>query len=131
MSDYVGQQLGSYTLTTRLGDGGFAEMYLGEHLYLDNNKAAIKILKGAFAEQDIKNFQEEAKLIHRLQHPHIVAIKDFNVATINGQKIPFLVMEYAPSGSLRTQHRRGTILPLPTILAYVKPIAAALQYAHD
>ncbi|HEY6284199.1 MAG TPA: serine/threonine-protein kinase, partial [Ktedonobacteraceae bacterium] len=131
MSDYVGQQLGGYTLTKKLGDGGFADVYLGEHIYLDNKKAAIKVLKGTFADQDIKKFHEEAQIIHRLQHPHIVRVIDFNVTSLNGQQGPFLVMEHAPHGSLREQHQRGTKLPLATIISYVKPIATALQYAHD
>ena len=40
MSDRIGQQLGNYRLTQLLGQGGFADVYLGEHLYL-NTKAAI------------------------------------------------------------------------------------------
>ena len=44
---------------------------------------------------------------------------------------PFLVMDYAPQGTLRQRHTRGEHLPLPTILTYVRPMAAALQYAHD
>ncbi len=40
-------------------------------------------------------------------------------------------MDYATGGTLRQHHPRGTRLPLATILAYVKQIAGALQYAHD
>ena len=40
-------------------------------------------------------------------------------------------MDYAPNGSLRKCHPKGTLLPLTTILSYVKPIASALQYAHN
>ncbi len=41
------------------------------------------------------------------------------------------VMDYAPHGSLRQRHPRGTLLPLPIVVSYVQQIADALQYAHD
>jgi serine/threonine protein kinase len=40
-------------------------------------------------------------------------------------------MDYAPNGTLRQQHPKGTQLPISTIIPYVKHIADALQYAHD
>jgi serine/threonine protein kinase len=60
-------------------------------------------------------------------HPHIVRILDFDVE----EGVPFLVMDYAPNGSLRQQHPKGTLLPLDTVVSYLKQVAAALQYAHD
>ena len=39
----IGQQLGNYHLLRLLGEGGFAEVYLGGHTYLGTH-AAIKIL---------------------------------------------------------------------------------------
>lgn len=43
---------------------------------------------------------------------------------------PYLVMEYAPGGSLRRQHADGVPLALPMIERYVQQSAQALQYAH-
>ncbi len=43
MSDRIGQQLANYRLISLLGQGGFADVYLGEHIYL-NTLAAIKVL---------------------------------------------------------------------------------------
>src|SRR6202007_2863759 len=62
-----------------------------------------------------------------LVHPHIIRVLDFDVK----DGIPFLVMDYAPNGSLRRIHPKGIPLPLPTVISYVKQLADALQYAHD
>ena len=42
MADRTGQQLGNYRLLHLLGRGGFADVYLGEHVHL-NTLAAIKV----------------------------------------------------------------------------------------
>ncbi len=127
LEDRVGQQLGNYRLVRLLGRGGFAEVYLGEHLRLGTS-AAVKVLHTRLANRrEVEDFQKEAHTIASLEHPHIVRVFDFDV--INGT--PFLVMGYAPGGTLRQRHPKGSILPLPMIISYVKQAAEALQYAHD
>ena len=127
MADRVGQQLGKYRLIRLLGQGGFAEVYLGEHVRLGTH-TAVKVLYTRLAKSDeVENFQKEARTIAHLEHPHIVRVFDFDVV----DNTPFLVMNYAPNGSLRQRHPKGTILPLKTIVSYTKQIADALQYAHD
>src|SRR5258708_14458860 len=122
----VGQQLGNYRLVRLLGSGGFAQVYLGEHVRI-HTQAAIKVLQTQIAASDRDSFLTEAQTIAHLEHPHIVRVLDFDVA----EGIPFLVMSYAPNGTLRQRHPKGTQLPLPTIITYVKQLADALQYAHD
>ena len=126
MTDRVGQQLGNYHLVRLLGHGGTAQVYLGEHLRLET-QAAIKILSSQLTGDDVRMLQAEARTIARLEHPHIVRILDFAVE----DNMPFLVMSYATHGTLRQRYPRGTRLPPPTILTYLKQVADALQYAHD
>lgn len=125
-TERLGQQLGNYRLLQLLGQGGFAEVYLGEHRYL-HTQAAVKILHAALANEDVEGFLREAQTVARLRHFNIVRVLDFGVEG----NTPFLVMDYASHGTLRQRHPRGTRLPLPTIVTYVKQIAEALQYAHD
>src|SRR5216684_737503 len=126
MADRSGQQLGNYRLLRLLGRGGFAEVYLGQHIYL-NSQAALKVLQIALNDEDIEHFAKEARTLASLTHPHIVRVLDFAVE--NGT--PFLVMEYAANGTLRQRHPHGTLLPVETIISYVRQVASALQYAHD
>ncbi len=125
MVDRVGQQVGNYRLIRLLGQGGFADVYLGEHVYLKNH-AAIKVLHTQLFEKDAAAFLKEAQTLARLSHPHIVRVLDFAVQ----DGTPFLVMEYASKGTLRQRHAKGTRLPLETIVQYVQQVAGALQYAH-
>ncbi len=126
MTDRVGQQLGNYRLLRLLGSGGFADVYLGEHAYL-NKPAALKVLHLRLDEQDTAQFLREAQTLAGLDHPHIVRVLDFAVQ----DGLPFLVMDYAVRGTLRTRHPAGTCVPLERIIAYVSQVASALQYAHD
>ena len=125
MAEWVGQKLGNYRLIRLLGHGGFAEVYLGEHLHL-GTQAAIKVLTTRLMNDELDTFRREAQTIARLEHPHVVRVLDFGIEN----DTPFLVMNYAPGGSLRSLHAKGTQLPLDTIVSYVKQVADALQYAH-
>src|SRR5712691_2913206 len=127
MADRVGQQLGNYRVIRQIGRGGFAEVYLAEHIYLKTS-VAIKLLRTTVTNQDdLDAFLKEAQIIARLVHPNIIRVMDFGV---DGET-PFLVMDYAPNNTLRGRHPKGTQLPLMTIVPYVKQVAAALQYAHS
>jgi len=125
MPDHVGEQLGPYQLIHLLGQGHWGSVYLGEHVHL-RTQAAIKLLHGPWADREVEGFLGEARTLAHLRHPHIVRVLDFGVQ----QGTPFLVMEYAPGGTLRQLHPQGMRLPLQTVVAYLKQVASALQYAH-
>ncbi len=126
MTNRQGQRLGNYRLIRLLGEGGFAEVYLGEHVFL-GTQAAIKILLMRLADEEMDRFLGEARTIAALTHPSILRVLEFGVE----QNVPFLVLEYAPNGTLRTRHPKGSILPLTVIVPYVSQIASALQYIHN
>jgi serine/threonine protein kinase len=126
MANRVGQRFGDYRLIRSLGEGTFGDVYLGEHVY-QKTPAAIKVFKTKLTPDKFKDFINEVHTV-LLRHPNIVPIIDFGVGE---NDIAYLVMEYAPNGTLLKRHPRRTSLPLATVVTYVKQIAAALQYAHD
>src|SRR2546426_10566012 len=123
MQDRVGQQFGNYRLERLIGKGGYAEVYLAKHVDL-NIQNAIKLLTGTNLREDQREqFLTEARTIANLQNlnSHIVQIRDFGVQLGgNGADsgIPYLVMEYAPIGTLRNLYTRGTQIPLKQIVFY-------------
>ena len=66
-------------------------------------------------------------LLAQLQHRHIVPILDFGWE----QGTPYLVMEYAPAGTLQSAFPQGVPLPVQSILPTVLQLASALQHVHD
>ncbi|HLG77208.1 MAG TPA: serine/threonine-protein kinase, partial [Ktedonobacteraceae bacterium] len=118
--------VGNYQLLRVLGKGGFAEVYLGKHIHL-NTYAAVKLLRTHMDRQAVDKFRREARLVAQLRHPHIISITDFGVTA----GVPYLVMDYAPGGTLRQLFPEGTVVDPLTVLSYLSPIAEALDYAHS
>ncbi len=133
MDTRVGQKFGNFSLVRHLGRGGYADVYLGEHIHLKNHFAAIKIFDPIQTKDEDEThyekeaFRTEAQRLVQLIHPNIVRVWDYDIK----EGTPFLVMEYAPNGSLRNHHIKGSRLSLGTIVHYVNQIASALQYIHD
>jgi eukaryotic-like serine/threonine-protein kinase len=82
----------------------------------------------------------EARTIAGLIHPHIVRVLEFGVegSELDVEQsafeaeggIPYLIMDYAPGGTLRKCYPKGTRVPLSKIVVYVEQVAEALHYAH-
>ncbi len=127
MADRSGQRLDKYQLIRLLGQGAFGQVYLGENVFR-KMQVAVKVLQTQLTSEELHAFLNEAR-IFSLEHPNIVRVRDFGVERTTST--PFIVMDYAPNGTLRQRHPRGTQLPLATVVSYVKQVAAALQYAHE
>src|SRR5438876_6622650 len=126
VADRLGQQFGNYRLVALLGQGGYAEVYLGQHVRF-NQQAAVKVLQAHLSDVEAEHFQQEAETIATLAHPSIIRVLDFDVQ----DGVPFLVIDYAPNGTLRRRYPKGSLVPLPVIVSVVKQVADALQYAHE
>ncbi len=84
---------GRYRLSRRIGRGGFAWVYEGQHVDLGRS-AAVKILDLPTTEtrdEFVERFLREARIIARLNHPNVVSVYDFGVYDETGQ--PYIAME--------------------------------------
>jgi len=124
---YIGQQLGPYTIQSKLGEGGMARVYKGYHARL-RREVAIKVILSQIADKKgfKARFEREAQLIASLQHPNIVAVYDFG----DIGHITYLVMQYVGGGTLRDQLRNGLALDPRQAILYCQEMARALHHAH-
>ena len=126
MSLSTGTRLGPYEIVAPLGAGGMGEVYRARDTRLDRI-VAVKILPSHLS-SDVslrQRFEQEAKAISSLNHPHICALYD--VGHQDGTE--FLVMEYLEGETLAKLLEKGP-LPLPQVLKVGMEIADALDKAH-
>ena len=115
-----------------LGRGGMGVVYKARQKRLDR-LVALKILSPkigqdpAFAER----FHREARAMGQLNHPHIVAVHDYDQTKFPGDGgLYYFIMEYVDGVNLRRLLDTQKLSP-EQALAIVPQICDALQYAHD
>src|SRR5260221_4342254 len=99
-------QLGHYKIIQRIGGGGSGDVYLAEDPKI-KQKVAIKVIKteATLTINDntmklMQDFQEEAKAIAQLDHPHILQLLGYGEDQVHGDTIAYIVMPYRQEGNL-------------------------------
>ncbi|MBR4616940.1 MAG: serine/threonine protein kinase, partial [Kiritimatiellae bacterium] len=141
-----------YRVIRQLGQGGMGSVWLAEDTQLDGKQFAIKMLPSVLVsnKRAYRQLKDEALVAMQLVHPNIVQIRAFEENNGN----PFLVMDYVDGETLddylaekgsaishRVAERQraqrnledgcfGRGIPEDDVLRILKPIAAALDYAH-
>jgi serine/threonine protein kinase len=126
MEDLTGKQLGPYQVVASLGEGGMAAVYKAHQPGMERY-VALKILPRHFASDPlfVGRFEQEAKVLAKLQHPHILPVFDFGQA----DGYTYIVMPFLQSGDL-TDLLRGPSLSLSQIRRIISQVGDALDYAH-
>ncbi|MCX7936012.1 MAG: serine/threonine protein kinase, partial [Planctomycetota bacterium] len=127
---HPGQIIGKCRIIRELGRGGMGAVYLAHHTTLDV-PVAIKILPAHFAAKNpqfAERFIREGKLAAKLNHPHIVAVRDADRDPETG--LYYLILEYVDGGTVRDLLKRGP-LPVNEALRIISEIASALAAAHE
>lgn len=116
---------GPYQLLEQFAAGGVGAVHRGRDLR-DGSEVAIKVLIRPTA-QRMGRFELEAEALRRVQHPNVVPVREFGIAS-DGR--PYLVMDLIQGQTL--QRRLDTQGPLPASEAVevAQQIAAALVAAH-
>ncbi|MFC7300787.1 bifunctional serine/threonine-protein kinase/formylglycine-generating enzyme family protein [Cognatiluteimonas weifangensis] len=123
-------EIAGYRLLRVLGAGGMSTVYLGRQESLGREVAIKVMLPEALADEvSRRRFENEARTIARLEHPHIVGI--FEVGRTRAG-LPYYAMPYLARGHLGQRefaqdgHENGHA----RVRAILHALLSALDYAH-
>ena len=122
----VGKKLRAYEITEEIGSGGMATVFRAYQPSMDRH-VAIKVIRSSILHDRAlrERFQREARLIARLEHPHLLPVYDFD----GEHDPPYIVMRYLDGGTLKQVQQRGSV-PRGEFLYILRQLAGALDYAH-
>ena len=123
----VGQTLGHFRITARLGSGGMGTVYRAHDEKLQRT-VAIKVVgrETKTTAADRAKIVEEARASSALNHPHICTV--YETGEIDGQA--YIAMEYVEGRPL-SELIPADGLPLEAVVRYGAQIADALEHAHS
>jgi serine/threonine-protein kinase len=119
-------QFGQYELRGELGRGGMSVVYHAYQASLDRH-IALKMLTGSTFStvEQRRRFVQEARLIARIRHPHIVSVHE--VGELGGQ--PYYTMDLIAGESLASKLNTMPLSPSDAIILMIQ-IANAVDYLH-
>jgi tRNA A-37 threonylcarbamoyl transferase component Bud32 len=125
----VGQTIGNYRITAKLGEGGMGIVFLAEHPVI-GKKVAMKAIHPELSRnaEVISRFMTEAKSVNQIGNEHIVDISDFGTTT--GGEFYF-VMEYLQGQAMADRLKDMTRLPPAQALNIASQVADALGASHQ
>jgi TonB family protein len=124
---HEGQKIGSYKLLTKIGKGGFGEVWLAEkRSELVTKKVAVKL---PLEDQvNLETIKQEAELWEQASgHANVLPIIDADI--IDGQVL--IVSEYAEGGSLHDKLRREGKLSIKQAVEMTVGILNGLEFLHN
>lgn len=125
---FVGKLAGKCRILERIGEGGTAYVYRAHNEAFQMDRV-VKILKPELtADEDYyPKFKQEAQLVARLDHPHILRVFDTGMF----EDHIYIEMEYIQGMTLREYMLRHGRLAEKQILTFALQIISALRYAHE
>lgn len=126
-----------YIIKSVIGQGGMGCVYLAEDDRLEGRQCAVKEVEhdqnvsDELLKQGRDQFQREATILARLDHPNLPKVSDF----FSEETRDYLVMDFIPGEDLRTiisqYNSRGEFIPEQQVLQWASQIADAIHFLHS
>lgn len=125
----VGQTVGNYQITAKLGEGGMGVVYLAEHPVI-GRKVAIKAIHPELSRNHevVSRFMTEAQSVNKIGNEHIVEITDYG-NTPEGEF--YFMMEFLQGEALADRLRREHVFDTTRAVHIGGQVADALAASHD
>ena len=123
----MGQMIGHYKISKRIGRGGMGEVYLASDISA-GRKAALKLLPTQFTgdAERMKRFQQEARAVAGLNHPNILTIYEVGADS----SLRYIASELIEGETLRQRLGRES-MQLSEAVEIAIQVAGALAAAHE
>ena len=123
----AGRVVKGYEFVQKIGEGGYGSVYRAYQDVIER-EVAVKVIRAEYANQPdfIRQFQIEAQLVARLEHPFIVPLYDY----WRDPDGAYLVMRWVSGGSLYDMLKQGG-LDLNLCLKLTRQVGSALTRAHS
>src|SRR6266851_5041239 len=140
IQELIGVTLGTCTLERIIGRGGMGAVYLAQQSRPIRTVAVKVLIPSLNLDPDqqrifLERFRREADTVAKLEHKNILPVYEYDEASVNGQRLAYLVMPYIRGGTLRQRidemTQQGRQFALQTVASYIDQIADALSYAHS
>jgi serine/threonine protein kinase len=119
--------LGPYTITDWIGQGGMGQVFKAVHKMM-GRECAVKVLpREKSTPEAIESFRREIRTQARLDHPNLVHAYDAG----HDGNVHYLVTEYVPGTDLRQLVRRQGSLSMQQAANVIMQAARGLDYAHQ
>ncbi len=123
-------EAGPYRELEKIGDGGMGVVYTAVHA-ISRQRVAVKTLRtGLGADQHLKRFHREVRVLGLLQHPGIAQIYDSGVVRTHGRVVPYYAMELVRGRALDA-YANGLSLTVADRLELIARVCDALHLAHE
>ena len=127
-TNYIGLQIGPYTLRELLGEGGTGVVYLAERTdgkY--EGKVAIKLIRSLLGSQRTeRQVTAERQILATLDHPNIARLLDGGTTETG---VPYVVLEWV-DGSAITESCDAHQTSLRDRLMLFRKVCDSVHYAH-
>ena len=123
----AGDAVGPYKLVSKIGEGGFGEVWMAERREPFTQRVALKLIKpGMDSRSVVARFEQERQALAVMNHPHIAKVLDGGL-TKEGR--PYFAMEYV-KGEPITEFCDARKLGVRERLALFAQACEAVQHAH-